>query len=308
MHFHMLHNAHVHGHGELQGKNLLWVTLLNLSITVVQIIGGIISNSLSLLSDALHNLGDSSAIFIAFVAGKISRRKPDEKNTFGYGRAEILAALFNSVVLIAICVFLFYEAYKRFLSPEIIKGKLMFFVAVFGLLANLISVFLLHKDKSNNLNVKAAYMHLLGDTFSSLAVIAGGAAVWLWGIYWIDPLVTLFVGLYIIWHTWTIVKETLYILMQSTPRGINLEEIKKEVEKIDGIENIHHVHVWNLNDSRIHFEAHVNLRDNINMKQMMVVRGKAEQLLHEKFGIQHVTLEMGYNCCNGSDKLIADKI
>ncbi len=235
------HHEHHHHNGNLQGKKLLWVTLLNLSITMVQIIGGLIANSLSLLSDALHNLGDSSAIFIAFVAGKVSKRKPDTKNTFGYKRVEILAALFNAIVLIAICIFLFYEAYERFMHPESIKGRLMLVVATFGLLANLISVWILQKEKSHNLNVKAAYLHLLGDTLSSVAVIAGGLAIWIWKIYWIDPLITVLVGVYIIWHTWGIVKETIDILMQSAPHEINLDELKNQVEQLDQIDNIHQV-------------------------------------------------------------------
>ena len=235
------HNyQHSHGHhhhsNDLQGRSLLWVTLLNLSITIVQVIGGIISNSLSLLSDALHNLADSSAIFIAFVAGKISRRKPDIRKTFGYKRIEILAALFNAIVLIAICIFLFYEAYERFINPQPIKGMLMLIIATFGLLANLGSVFILHKDKSHNLNIKAAYLHLLGDTLSSVAVIVGGIAIWVWKVYWIDPLITVFVGIYIIWHTWGIVKETVDILMQSVPHEIDLGKIKTEVEKQEDVD------------------------------------------------------------------------
>ena len=141
----MSHHNHSHGHhhhhsNDLSGRKLLYVTILNLSITIVQIIGGLLSNSLSLLSDAVHNLGDSSAIFIAFIAGRISRRKSNAHKTFGYKRVEILAALFNVVTLIAISIFLFFEAYHRFLQPEPIKGKLMMIVAAFGLLANLISV------------------------------------------------------------------------------------------------------------------------------------------------------------------------
>lgn len=302
-HNHHLHEHHHHRH-DLHEKNLLWVTLLNLSITIVQVVGGIISNSLSLLSDALHNLGDSSAIFIAFIAGKISRRKPDTRKTFGYKRVEILAALFNAIVLIAICIFLFYEAYQRFIHPEPIKGRLMFVVAVFGLLANLISVVLLNKDKAHNLNVRAAYMHLLGDTLSSVAVIAGGVAIWIFDTYWLDPLITVFVGIYIIWHTWGIVKETVDILMQSVPDGINLEEIKTQVEQLEEVDNIHHVHIWKLDDFQIHLEAHLNLKSNIDMVEMMYVREKVENLLREKFGIKHITLQTGYNCCEGNKKLI----
>ena len=301
---------HPHGHGHhsheknLRGKKLLWVSLLNLSITVVQVIGGLISNSLSLLSDALHNLGDSSAIFIAFIAGKISNKKPDEKKTFGYKRVEILAALFNAIVLIAICVFLLYEAYQRFTNPEPIKGRLMFIVATFGLLANLVSVIILRKDKSHNLNVKAAYMHLLGDTLSSVAVIAGGIAIWFFKLYWLDPLITVFVSVYIIWHTWGIVKETVDILMQSTPHDINLEEIKIQVEAIDEITDIHHLHVWKLDDTHTHLEAHINLKNNVRMTEMMAVKKKTELLLSEKFGIEHITLQTGYNCCIGNNNLI----
>lgn len=297
-------HSHNHHHADLQGKRLLWATVLNLAITIVQIVGGFISNSLSLLSDALHNLGDSSAIFIAFIAGKKSKKSADFKNTFGYKRIEILAALFNAVVLIAICVFLFFEAYRRFMHPEPIKGLLMLIVAVFGLLANLASVIVLHKDKSHNLNVRAAYMHLLGDTMSSVAVIIGGLAIWLWNLYWIDPLITVLVGIYIIWHTWGIVKETVDILMQATPHDINLEKVKEEVEKIHEVDNIHHVHLWKLNDSQVHFEAHLNLKNNIDMIKMMSVRNETEHLLHEKFGIQHITLQLGYNCCNGKNRLI----
>ncbi|MFV0267129.1 MAG: cation diffusion facilitator family transporter [Draconibacterium sp.] len=298
------HHEHQHHNENLHGKKLLWVTLLNLSITVVQIIGGLIANSLSLLSDALHNLGDSSAIFIAFVAGRISKRKPDTKNTFGYKRVEILAALFNAIVLIAICIFLFYEAYGRLMHPVPIKGRLMLVVATSGLLANLISVLILQKDKSHNLNVKAAYLHLLGDTLSSVAVITGGLAIWVWKVYWIDPLITVLVGIYIIWHTWGIVKETIDILMQSSPHEIDLDELKAQVEQLDQVDNIHHVHVWKLDDSQTHLEAHLNLKRNIDMMEMMAVREQTEELLHEIFGISHITLPMGYNCCIGNKKLI----
>ncbi len=297
---HQHEHNHQHHHREVKGKKLLWVTVLNLSITIVQVIGGIISNSLSLLSDALHNLGDSSAIFIAFLAGKRSRKQPDEQKTFGYKRVEILAALFNGVILIGICLYLFFEAYERFINPEPIKGKIMFIVASFGLLANLISVFVLNKDKDHSLNVRAAYLHLLGDTFSSVAVILGGLAIWKFGVYWIDPLITVLVGVYIIYHTWDVVKETVDILMQSTPAHIDLGEIKKEVEKIEEIDNIHHIHVWKLDDTLIHLEAHINLKNDISMSKMMNVKADVEELLHHDFGIAHITLQAGYECCDNN--------
>lgn len=299
-------HSHAHEHG-IKGKKLLGVSLLNISITVVQVIGGVLSNSLSLLSDAIHNLGDSSAIFIAFIAAKISRKQPNEHFTFGYKRAEILAALFNSVVLIAICVFLVVEAFHRFVNPQPVHGKLMLLVASFGLLANLISVIILNKDKKHNLNIKAAYLHLLGDTISSVVVIAGGLAIWLYGIVWIDPLITLLVAVYIVYHTWSVLKETVNILMQSAPENISLADIKTDVEKVEGVENIHHVHVWKLTDNETHLEAHLNLKQNVSMLEMMNIKQIIEEILIEKFGIGQITLQTGYGCCNGNKELIMNK-
>jgi len=290
----MNHKKHNHSIEGMSGSKLLWVTLLNLSITIVQIIGGIVSNSLSLLSDAIHNLGDSSAIFIAFLAGKRSKRNADESHTFGYKRIEILAALFNAMVLIAICLFLFVEAYRRFMNPQPIKGLMMFIVAIFGLLANLISVLILNKDKGHNLNIRAAYMHLLGDTLSSVAVILGGIAIWQYDIYWIDPLITILVGIYIIYHTWNIVKQTVDILMQSTPENIDVKEVRNDVEKIDGVNDVHHIHIWKLDDKHIHLETHVNLESDVNMTEMMKIKSDIETLLHNKFNITHTTLQMEF--------------
>jgi len=298
------HHQHHHHSNDLRGKRLLWVAILNLSITIVQIIGGFLSNSLSLLSDALHNLGDSSAIFIAFLAGKRSAKKPNQHRTFGYKRIEILAALFNAVVLISISIFLFFEAYERFLNPEPIKGLMMFTVASFGLAANLISVFVLNNDKDHNLNIKAAYLHLMGDTLSSVAVIFGGIAIWLYDIFWIDPLITVAVGIYIIYHTWGVVKQTVDILMQSTPNDIDLMVIKTQLEALVEVENIHHVHVWKLDDKQIHMEAHVNIKDNMTMAEMMLVKAKIEQLLKHDFSIHHITLQIEYKSCNDTSDLV----
>lgn len=301
-------NRHSHGHHhgweKMSNSKLLWVTLLNFSITLVQIVGGIISNSLSLLSDAIHNLGDSIAIFIAFLAGKMSNKKADVKHTFGHKRIQILAALFNALVLIVICIYLLFEAYQRLKNPEPIKGKIMLIIASFGLLANLISVFILKKTNKENLNVRAAYLHLLGDTLSSVAVIAGGIAIWLWGIVWIDPIITTLVSFFIMWHTWHIVKETVSILMQSVPQNINLTAIKNNVEMHEEVDNLHHLHIWNLDDNHTHLEAHINLKNNITMLEMMHIKSEIEHLLREKFNISHITLQMGYNCCKGNEQLI----
>lgn len=301
-------HRHNHTHAEnVRGKKLLWVTLLNFSISLVQVAGGIISNSLSLISDAIHNLGDTSAIFIAFLAGKHADKKPDARKTFGYKRTEILAALFNAVVLIAICIFLFVEAYERFRNPQAIKGGIMLSVAVFGLIANLISVLVLQKEKSHNLNIRAAYLHLLGDTLSSVAVIAGGIAILVWQIYWLDPLVTVAVGVYIIYHTWDVVRQTVDILMQATPRHIDVQEIKQSVEALSQVENIHHLHIWQMDDEHIHLEAHLNISQDLSLSKAQTVRHDVETLLKDKFGISHITLQIEYKGCKDNDDLIVNR-
>lgn len=301
-------HRHNHTHAEnVRGKKLLWVTLLNFSISLVQVAGGIISNSLSLISDAIHNLGDTSAIFIAFLAGKHADKKPDARKTFGYKRTEILAALFNAVVLIAICFFLFVEAYERFRNPQAIKGGIMLSVAVFGLIANLISVLVLQKEKSHNLNIRAAYLHLLGDTLSSVAVIAGGIAILVWQIYWLDPLVTVAVGVYIIYHTWDVVRQTVDILMQATPRHIDIQEIKQSLEALPQVENIHHLHIWQMDDEHIHLEAHLNISQDLSLSKAQTVRHDVETLLKDKFGISHITLQIEYKGCKDNDYLIVNR-
>lgn len=301
-------HRHNHKHAEnVRGKKLLWVTLLNFSISLVQVAGGIISNSLSLISDAIHNLGDTSAIFIAFLAGKHADKKPDARKTFGYKRTEILAALFNAVVLIAICIFLFVEAYERFRNPQAIKGGIMLSVAVFGLIANLISVLVLQKEKSHNLNIRAAYLHLLGDTLSSVAVIAGGIAILVWQIYWLDPLVTVAVGVYIIYHTWDVVRQTVDILMQATPRHIDIQEIKQSLEALPQVENIHHLHIWQMDDEHIHLEAHLNISQDLSLSKAQTVRHDVETLLKDKFGISHITLQIEYKGCKDNDYLIVNR-
>jgi cation diffusion facilitator family transporter len=286
--------GHSHDHSHLQGTKLLAVTLLNLLITVAEIIGGILSNSLSLLSDAIHNLGDTLALFIAFIANKIGNKKADKKRTFGYKRIEILAAFFNALVLIGICVFLLKEAYERFMDPQPIKGQLMLIVAVIGLIVNWISVLILQKNKKENINIKAAYLHLLGDTLSSVAVIVGGLAIWLFNVVWVDPLITVLVSLYIIYHTWGILKESIDILMQSVPEDIDIEKIERELETVPEVKDAHHIHIWKLNDDQLYFESHINIKENLDIRRINEVREKIELILRKRFGISHTTLQFEY--------------
>ena len=293
------HNHHGHKHhADLKGNNLLFATLLNLVITIAEIIGGLISNSLALLSDAIHNLGDTFAVLLAYIANRISKKDATEKKTFGFKRIEILAALLNAIVLIVIIIFLFIEAYRRFQSPEPIKGLIMFIVATVGLIANLIAVLLLKNGSRSNINIRAAYLHLLGDTISSVAVIVGSVLIYFFQVYWLDPLITVLIGLYIIKEAFSILKEAVDILMQSTPSSIDLHEVVFEIEKHKDINNVHHVHSWKLDDTQIHFEGHIDLDKNLSISDADIIRAEIETMLRNKFGISHVTIQFEYNCCD----------
>ena len=293
------HHGHSHSHAykDLTGKRLLATSFLNILFTLVEIVGGIVSNSLSLLSDALHNLADSSAIFVAYIAHLVSKRRPTVHKTFGFRRFEILAAFLNSVLLIGICLYLFVEAYRRFVNPEPIKGLLMLVVAVLGLLANLASVIILQHDKAKNLNVKAAYLHLMGDTLSSVAVIIGGIFIWLFQIYWLDPLITVAVSLYIIWHTWHVLRESVDILMQGTPPGVEVEQIKTFLEADPRVQNVHHIHFWRLDDQCLHLEAHVIVMQDVSVSAAGHLCDELVKSLNEKFAITHTTLQIEYGTC-----------
>jgi cobalt-zinc-cadmium efflux system protein len=286
-----------HSSSQVSEKNLLAAVVLNFTITLAEVIGGILSNSLALLSDALHNLGDGLAVLLAYIAHRISKRESNTRKTFGYKRVEILAAFINSIILVAICIFLIYEAVERFRNPAPIKGVIMFSVAAVGLLANLIAMILLRSDSDKNINIRAAYLHLLGDTLSSVVVIAGGLLIWKFGIYWLDPLITVLISLYILKETYLLLRDSFDILMQSAPREINLEQVKAEVERIQGVRNIHHVHLWSLNDKQIHFEGHVDLEKNMTVSQASEMNKRISTLLHDKFDIEHTTLQMEYGCC-----------
>jgi cobalt-zinc-cadmium efflux system protein len=296
---HHNHNGHSHTHteGENTEKNLLLSALLNLVVTVAEVLGGLYSNSLALLSDALHNLGDTSAIFIAYLANLISKKEGTSKKTFGFKRIEILAALFNAIVLVVIIIYLFIEAWHRLKNPMPIKGLVMLIVAVVGLLANLFSVLLLKKHAMQSINIRAAYLHLIGDTISSFVVIFTAILIYFFNIYWIDPLVTFVLGIYLLWETYRILKVALDILMQATPPGLDLNLVKSALETIPAIDNIHHVHAWNLSDQDIHFECHVDLKSDIRISETEVIRDTIHSILKEKFRITHVTIQYEYNCC-----------
>jgi len=272
---------------------------LNLTTTLAQIIGGIASGSLSLISDALHNLSDTAALVISLFAVRLAKRKNTEAQTFGYKRAEILAALFNACVLVVVSIFLFKEAIARFAHPHPINSVLMLSVASVGLIANIVSVFLLKAHAHEDLNIRAAYVHLFSDFLSSIAVIIGAYAIFVSKAYWIDPVLTILIGIYVLRQGYKIIEESTRILMQYVPKGINLREIQTQIEGIDGVKDIHHAHLWAVTERDIHFEAHINVSRDMPVSETCVLVKQVEEVLKEKFAITHVTLQIELDSCKG---------
>ena len=290
-----------HNHNHYRGLNtttgrLIIIMMLNFVITIAQIAGGIISGSLALISDALHNFSDGIAVILSYIAIKLKQKDNSQRHTFGLKRAEILAAVINSAVLIIIYFFLFYEAIARFLKPRKIEAITMTIVALIGLIANLIGTFLLKRDSKNSINVRSSYVHLFGDSISSVAVILGGVAITVWNVMWIDPLLTIIIGIYIIKESYDILGEAIHVLMEGAPADLSLDEIKNAVEKFPEVDDIHHIHIWTVGDNDIHLEAHVNVSD-MKISESDKLRNKIEQLLESKFGIRHITLQFECNQC-----------
>lgn len=282
---------------------LVFTIFLNLIITAAQIVGGIISGSLALISDAIHNLSDSVSVILAWFAQILSRKPSTPKSTFGYKRAEILAAFINSIVLIAISVYLIFEAIERMFHPQDVDYKWMFWLGLLGLVANGISVLILEREKNKNINIKAAYLHLLGDALTSLAVILGAGLIWLFDIVWVDAVVTILIGIYLLVHTWKLLKESVTILMQMTPADIEIAKIEKRLQIVDGVKNIHHIHVWNLTDKQLHFECHLNLENNLMVSETAEISENVHKILHDEYDIEHVTIqfEFGGNMKSGCE-------
>jgi len=282
-------------------ENLIITMALNFIITLVEVIGGLLSGSLALLSDALHNFSDGISVIVTFIALRLSKRENTLKNTFGYKRAEILAALFNSSFLIIISFFLFKEAYLRIQHPQNIESRIMIAVAFVGLVANTISVFLLKSGSKDNINIRSAYIHLFSDSLSSLGVIIGGILIYYFNITIVDPILTIAIGAYVLKEGFDILKKSTGILMEKTPVQIDILKIKEAIEKIPEVDNLHHVHIWQVNDKEFLFEGHIDVKEDINLSKAEELRSNINSILFNEFGINHTTLQIEYNTCKDKE-------
>ena len=281
---------HHHRNKSDSDTSLLVAVAINIVLTLAQVIGGIISGSLSLIADALHNLSDATALGIAIFARAISRKPADGFKTFGYQRAEVVAALINLTLLITISFYLIYEAVWRIFEPQIITGWIIVLVAGIALIVDIVTALITYKRSKNSINMKAAFLHNLSDALASIGVIFAGTLILLYGWHWVDTLVTFLISGFILLQGLILLPKTIHLLMEGTPEGLSTEEIKIAIEKIKDVQDVHHIHIWNLDEHRIALEAHVVVTSD-DFKEVELIKYRLKELLKNKFNISHSTLE-----------------
>jgi cation diffusion facilitator family transporter len=282
-----------------RGRRLLLTLAINLLIPFAQLIGGVLSNSVALISDAVHNFSDFVAVCISYVAYRIGLKGVSARHTFGLQRAEILGALLNVIILTCAVVFILYEAAGRFLNPEPVSGPIVMALAGVGILGNGASAWLLYRDAGHNLNVRGAFLHMLGDFLTSIVVLANGALLMIKPWYWIDPLLSVLIALFILKNAWTVARESVGILMNAAPRELDLEAVQAYLESRPEIHSAHYLHAWQMASCGIAFTCHLSVDDQM-ISETEALEDDLRQQLLERFGIDHPVFQFETRICGNA--------
>jgi cobalt-zinc-cadmium efflux system protein len=276
---------------------------VNIGLSVAQFIGGLLSGSLALIADSLHNFSDAVSLIIAFGARKIARRPRDETMTFGYGRIEIVAALINYTTLIILGLYLLYEAGTRFFDPQPIAGWMIVIVTAFALAVDVVTAALTYSMSKNSMNIRAAFLHNVADALGSVAVIVAGTLILLYDWWLVDPIVTVMIAGYILWQSLREIGPVIRILMLGSPPDVGTDEVLNAVLDVDGVSGIHHAHFWQMNEHRAALDAHVVIEKG-QWERADAIKVAIKQALQDQFGIEHTTLELecAHHSCRGTSK------
>ncbi|MBW3097888.1 cation diffusion facilitator family transporter [Pseudohoeflea coraliihabitans] len=287
--------GHGHNHNHIDpdagDARVLWAILVNLGLTVAQVVGGLLAGSLALIADALHNFSDAISLIIAFAARKIARKPADSQMTFGYGRAEVVAALINYTTLILIGAYLAYEAVMRFFDPQPVDGWLVVIIAVVALVVDLVTAALTFTMAKSSVNIRAAFLHNVADALGSVAVIVAGGLILLYDWRLIDPIATLLIAGYILWQAITEIGGVIRILMLGSPPDIDAEAVLADLRGIDGISGVHHLHLWQMQENEAAVDAHLVIFEG-QWHAADAIKSTAKARLAEQFGIVHATFEL----------------
>jgi cation diffusion facilitator family transporter len=297
-----LNHHHHNQEAETFGKRLLVTMVINLLIPAAQITGGVMAGSVALISDAVHNLGDFTALLIAYAAHKVGKRGPSLRHTFGWRRMEIFAAVANAALLGGSAVYIAIEALHRLAHPMPVMPGLVAWLALVGIVGNGFSAWLLHKDSDTNLNARGAFLHMVGDLLTSVAVLIGALIMGFIELPWLDPVLSLGIVIYILFNCFILLKESMHVLMNGTPRGLDLEAVRLEVEKIAGVAGIHYLHAWSMGDDSVALTCHVVVSDQMLSATETLTREIQEALLSQ-FGIDHPVLQFETSACGQGELL-----
>jgi cobalt-zinc-cadmium efflux system protein len=297
---HQHHHHHHHG----TGRTLFWSLGLTLGFVLLEVVFGIRANSLALLSDAGHNFTDALAIGLAAFGYYLQNKPADENRTFGYQRAGVLAAFVNALTLLVLAVWIFYESYERLVTPHVVEETTMIWVAALGLAVNGGIMFGLHRQKDHDLNVRAVWVHMLGDALGSVAIIAGAFAIHYTGWVRVDPVLSIILGALIIWTARDIIKESLNILLEGLPAGLELKQVIGAMQGVDGVIDVHDLHIWTLGSNAHALSCHVLIED-MPPSSSESIRLRINRVLHDRFHIDHTTVQFEHtqcalagNCCS----------
>lgn len=295
---------HHHIDPEAGDARVFWAVVVNLGLTVAQIIGGVVSGSLALIADAIHNLSDALSLIIAFFARKIARRPADPEMTFGYGRVEIVAALINYTTLIVIGLYLTYEAVLRLFDPASVDGWLVVVIAVIALVVDAVTVLLTYRLSKHSMNMRAAFLHNVADALGSIAVIVAGSLIILYDWRLIDPIVTLLIAAYILWQSFSEIGGAIRILMLGTPPGMDVRRVIDDIQAVPGVAGLHHLHLWQMQENETALDAHLVIESG-RWTDADSVKVAVKDMLQDRFGLAHMTLELEchVHACVGPEEI-----
>lgn len=290
-----------HGHGsDLRDaqRRALWLALaINAAYMVAEVVGGLVFNSIALLADAGHMLSDVAGLGIALIAQSLMVRPASARHTYGLQRAEVLGALANAVTLVAVVAWVFFEAVRRLIEPEPVAGVGLLVVAILGLAVNAGSALLLWRAGGRSLNMRGAFIHMASDAAGSVAVIAAAVAVIGWNATWVDPLASMAIGLLILWATWGLLRDAVHVLMEGSPRDMDSGAIEDAIAADEHVESVHHLHLWNLASDVPALSAHLVLAGDASLHDAQGWGDEVKEMLHDRFGIEHATLELECHSC-----------
>jgi cobalt-zinc-cadmium efflux system protein len=290
-HNHSHTHSHLHEAASQTTTRLTWSLMITLAFVIFEAAAGYFSNSLALLTDAAHNLTDVIALGLSWFAIRITAQPANAQKTYGYHRAGILVALLNSTTLILISLGIFYEAYKRFISPPEVQSTVLIVVGLIAVVINLVTALLVHRGSESDLNLRSAFVHLMGDVISTIGAVIAGVIIYFTGANWLDPFVSVLIGLLILYNAWGILRDAVDILLESTPRDVDMKKMVGEITQLEGVLGVHDLHVWSITQNLRSMSAHI-LTEDISVSTGAEIQNRINELVYHRYNIAHATLQL----------------